>query len=183
MTTNNDTNRLQDFRLSLARLSLGEQKSIFNVLPATFKAALWQDRLKEGIKMISDEHQEGFLLDVLINVTPEAYSDPETTLNCQQKLIDAAEKAQEVFDDPDWYGRLITTLGDGPYPSTAVVKTTGLAKCTCSSAFSGGIRGSNDCAALTECKAGGCIPSTRGCGAIWLYSCDVLCTGEFATPS
>lgn len=173
------SSRLTNFRLSLARLGLGEQKSIFAAMPAAVQAGLWQDRITAAAKSTSNHAQAELLNEALSYVAPEAYSDDKARKAAQAALLKLEGRANEVFDAFETYNRIVTTLGDEPCGDTVFAQVA-LPSCTCSSEFSRGISGSgNDCAALTECKAGNCNTSRLGCGAMWFWSCDGLCTGSF----
>lgn len=177
MTKDSD-GKLRGFRNALAQLSLGEQKSIFSTLPPEYQAALWQDRLAEGIENLDDPHQERLLLEIVPHLRPESYSDEAENRRLKAFLVDIGQRAGKVFGESPLFDRLTTRLGDHPCPERVVKTAATLPECQCTSRLSGGIAGSgNDCVSLTECKAGGCIRSSFGCGSVWLYACDGLCTG------
>ncbi|NNF25157.1 MAG: bacteriocin fulvocin C-related protein [Rhodobacteraceae bacterium] len=171
--------RLTEFRHSLARLGRGEQKSTFAGMPAGVQAGLWQDRIAAAMETMSNNAQAELLNEALSYAAPEAYSQEKAQREARVALLKLESRANEVFEEFETYNRIVTTLGDDACDD-AVFAQVALPSCTCSSEFSRGISGSgNDCAALTECKAGNCTTSRLGCGAMWLWSCDGLCTGSF----
>lgn len=171
---------LRLFRNGLAALSLGEQKLIFSGLPDAFQAALWKDRLREGIECVHDKGQKAILTDLSDRLSPESYSDRKKNKAMIRYIEKMAPKVEQVFPDFALFQKYTQYLGDDHCKSPVIqVGGGGLPDCTCTSAYSGFLRG-NDCGALMECLAGGCKPTFWGCGTLGLRSCDGLCTGQFA---
>ncbi|BCH29924.1 hypothetical protein MesoLjLc_18540 [Mesorhizobium sp. L-8-10] len=169
---------LTTFRNGLAALSLGEQKLIFDGLPAAYQAALWQDRLREGIEAVYDKGQKATLSDLAERLRPESYSDPKKNKAAVAYIDKLAPRLEKLFPDFTLLQKYTQYLGDGACKSPVIMQAGGaLPACECRSADSGLLRG-NPCGALIQCRAGGCTP-VRGCGFFWLQICDGLCTGQF----
>ena len=169
---------LRTFRIGVSALSQGEQKQLFNLLPGAFQAALWQDRLNEGIGNVCDKGQAKILENLRDRLSPNSYSDEENNSDMLNYLDESAKYIVEVFPDFSVFQRYTQHLGDDPC-KTEIVRQPGglLPTCTCSSSRSGQLR-HNDCGALIGCHAGNCTPTRWGCGILWLQSCDGLCTGK-----
>ena len=170
---------ISTFRAGLAALSLGEQKQVFDALPGIFQAALWQDRLREGMAAVHDKAQARIFSDLCDVLSPESYSDKKKNGTVVKYIDDLAPRIEQLFPDQSGFQKYTQQLGDDPCKEDTVVKAGGgLPTCVCSSDRSCMLR-SNDCGALLECLAGGCIQTARGCGILWLQACDGLCTGDF----
>ncbi len=169
------------FRNGLAALSLGEQKLIFDRLPDAYQAALWQDRLNEGIEALRDKGQKAVLSDLRERLAPDSYSNARKNKAAVSYIDKMAPQVNKLFPDFTVFERYTQYLGDVSCEDAVIQQKGGrvLPTCTCSSAQSGMLR-SNDCGALMECRAGGCAPTRWGCGFLWLQSCDGLCTGKIA---
>ena len=173
-------NRLTDFRIALARLDIGTQKTLFRGFGPEMRAALWQDRLSTAKPDLKGVGQAALVDRLLEFTTPENYAQSEKRDDVRDAILKIGEEAAKVFDDYEVYNDLTTRLGEDPCDTTVIaIKAPPPPDCTCSSVFSGLTSGrGNDCAALTECKAGNCTAFWPGCGALFLWSCDGLCTGR-----
>lgn len=170
---------ISTFRAGLSGLSLGEQKQIFDALPDVFQAALWQDRLREGMAAIDDRAQGRTFAELCDLLSPDSYSDDEKNKAAVGYIDELAPRIEQLFPDQSLFQKYTQTLGDNHCPEDTVEKAKGgVPTCTCSSDRSCLLR-SNDCGALLECKKGYCNKTRWGCGVLWLQSCDGLCTGDF----
>lgn len=167
------------FRAGLAALSLSDQKRIFDSLPDDVQAALWQDRLREGMAATHDKAQGRTFSELCDLLSPDSYSDAKKNKAATGYIDDLAPRIEQLFPDQSVFQKYTQTLGDHPCPEDMIAKGKGgVPTCTCSSDRSCLLR-SNDCGALLECKKGYCTPTRWGCGVLWLQSCDGLCTGDF----
>ncbi len=170
---------ITSFRAGLSALSLSEQKAIFDCLPAAVQFSLWQDRLLEGASELSDSSQCKLLRELSDILSPESYSDQERNQTAIAQIDGMSELVERVFPDHSVYQKYTQRLGDNACETTTIEQEEdALPTCTCSSSRSCMLR-HNDCGAIQECLAGGCNPTVRGCGILWLQACDGLCTGNW----
>jgi hypothetical protein len=167
------------FRIGLVALGLGEQKQIFDRLPDAYQAALWQDRLREGIEAVCDRGQKAALSDLRERLRPESYSDQKKNKASVAYIDKMERRLEQLFPDFTVLQKYTHYLGDDSCRSQVIQQGGGaLPSCVCLSSDSGALRG-NPCGALMQCRAGGCAPTRWGCGFLWLQGCDGLCTGRF----
>jgi hypothetical protein len=156
---------LTAFRVSFAKLPLGEQKSVFSAMSPELKAELWKNRLGEAAKTASDD--EKTLLSAAMNeIKPAAYTT-EGKKQFESFLKEWKTNAQKVFSDPVRFTQLTTRLDDDGGETIAIrpVRTS----CTCSTV-------DDHCPTDSPCATGNCFPSMDGCGCFWMYACDGLCS-------
>lgn len=166
-------------RAGLAALNIEEQKTVFDALPAIFQAALWQDRLREGMSVVHDKAQFKILSNLCDLLSSDGYSDAKENEAAKKYIDELTPRIEQVFPDQSLFQRYTQYLGDKPCIDETVVKGKGgLPTCVCSSDRSCMLR-HNDCGALLECLTGNCTRTRVGCGILWLQSCDGLCTGDF----
>ena len=111
---------LTTFRTGLAALSLGEQKQIFDGLPDAYQAALWQDRLREGIEAVYDKGQKAVLSDSSDRLRPESYSDPKRNKAAVAYIDKIAPRLQQLFPDFAVLQKYTQYLGDDPCKSQVI---------------------------------------------------------------
>jgi len=173
------TSPLSTFRAGLAGLSMAEQKAVFDCLPGAFQAALWQDRLRDGIETVRDKAQRAVLSDLHDALTPDSYADEKANKAANDHIAGLESRIEQVFPDHSVFEAYTQRLGDEACPEEVIPVVKGaLPTCTCSSARSCLLR-HNDCGALRECNLGGCNPTRLGCGVLWLQACDGLCSGQW----
>ncbi|SMO57582.1 bacteriocin fulvocin C-related protein [Ruegeria faecimaris] len=175
----NPVSSISKFRIGLSALNIAEQKSIFDCLPATVQAAVWQDRLSEGIAALSDRSQCRLLSELQDLLNPDCYSEDKANHTATSRLEELSPVIEKVFPDHSVFHKYTQQLGDNACESPIIEIAKGAPPtCTCSSSRSC-MWWHNDCGAMQECLAGGCKKTNVGCGVLWLQTCDGLCTGNW----
>ncbi len=179
----NTNNEFLDKESAVAQVleskNLGEQKSMYRLLSPDEEAEVWVIKFEKILlnEQMSSE-QRAFIKKIKSNMTAYFFQHNGLTNDPSVNVSVITSKAIELFGSANAFS-LLSSLSD-KFPETNhslnVVSGPPPAGCGCytqSTIF--------DCSgsgAGATCKSGGCSPSPKGCGGLWLYTCDGNCKAE-----
>jgi hypothetical protein len=161
---------VRHLRHGLSRMYVGDQKAIFDKLPAEIKSYLWEDRIAEAVSaagMSADKRT--ILFDISDCLSPVLYTRRRTTRRelVETHLNELEQRAKTIFrQEIDEFNIISTKLGAYENDTVRV-----LARETCQCNLKAG-----DCyISAYSCADWPCTPTLSGCGSWWRYGCDGLC--------
>jgi len=172
----NTASRKTDKNL-LAKFPPQNQRLIYNLLTATEKSDLWAYHLVEGCAQINaNKVQKQFIESLVSRFTADFFN--QTILNEGYSIIKLSQEANKLFTK-DEYVYLFFTLeanyktfltnyhreGDQEQDFGSLDKS----KCGCSTK-------SDFCTGVLHCAPADCITSSAGCGFLFFFSCNGICS-------